>query len=289
MDVGGHMITHIGVRFGFDLFGRGRLSYAAYGAVLDATDATITLNVTRADLEDGVKATPTGFKLSGETLVLLNGKRIGRISQLAFNAATRRIWRLVIDRGIAGEWTTAASAITQLDAKQITLTGARLTPLVSNQNLHDDVHRAIENYGQLRIDLGGIHIQVVAGVVWLEGYVSSELNRRIVTDLVQGVSGIAELHNQLHADPDLANAVSQALASDPLLAHAHIGVYPSLGEVFLRGIAPDEATRAAATQTAQRVAGVSSVVNELRIDGVGQSLPVMAGVTGDEDVVPGGN
>ncbi|HUY78351.1 MAG TPA: BON domain-containing protein [Ktedonobacterales bacterium] len=287
MEVGGHTITHIGVRFG--LFGRGRVSYAPFADIATATDEQVTLTVTRNELEDGARATPTGFKLSAETQVLLDGKRSGRISQLAFDAGTRRIWRLVIDRGLGGEWTAPARYITQLDAKQITLTGAKLTTFVSNQHLADDIHRAMENYNKLRIDLGGVQVQVADGVVWLEGHVSNDLNRRIVSDQLQGVHGIAEVHNNLHSDTEVANNVSQALANDPRAAHAHVGVYPSLGEVHLRGVAPDAETRTAVAAIARGVAGVGAVVNELHVDPRADTLPVMAGVTGDEDIVPGGS
>ncbi len=287
MEVGGHTITHIGVRFG--LFGRGRVSYASFADIASATDDQVTLTITRADLEAGARATPTGFKLSAETQVLLDGKRSGRVGQVAFDSATRRIWRLVIDRGLGGEWTASARYITQLDAKQITLTGAKLTTFVSNQHLADDIHRALENYSKLRIDLGGIHVLVADGVVWLEGHVSNDLNRRIVSDQLHGVQGIAELYNNLYSDNEVANRVSQALASDAQTAQAHVGVYPSLGEVHLRGVAPNAETRAAVAATARGVPGVAAVINELHVDPRADMLPVMAGVTGDEDIVPGGN
>src|SRR5579863_10002495 len=73
MEVGGHTITHIGVRFG--LFGRGRVSYAPFADITDATDEQVSLSVTRTELEDGARATPTGFKLSADTQVRVDDKR----------------------------------------------------------------------------------------------------------------------------------------------------------------------------------------------------------------------
>src|SRR5579875_851717 len=294
MDVSGQAITHIGVRFQSFFFGSGQVSYAPFEAIAEATPDMVTLSVTRQELDERMKATPTGFKLSVETQVLLDATRVGRISQLIFENESQRLWRLVIDRGLSGEWSAPASAVTQLDARQISLSskGATattfLTPYVSDNELAEDARRAIENYTPLRIDLKGIDIYVIAGVVWLEGHVSSDLNRRLAADQLRTVNGIAELHNELIPDNELATSVSQALARDPRTAHAHIGVYPTLGVVHLRGVVATNEVRQAAGQIAQATPGVKTVLDEIRVNPMGDVLPTLAGVTGEEDHIPGG-
>jgi osmotically-inducible protein OsmY len=298
MDVSGQSVTHIGVRFSSGLFGHGQVSYAPFEVITEATPDMVTLAVSRQELDERMKATPTGFKLSVETQVLLDGKRVGRVSQLIFENTTQVLWRLVIDRGLSGEWSAPASAVTQLDARQIALsskgtkkgtnTTELLTPYVPDAELIEDVRRAIEDYPRLRIDLKGINIHAIAGVVWLDGHVSSDLNRLLAAEQLQGMHGLAELHNDLIADNQLAINVSKALASDPRTAHAHIGVYPSLGVVHLRGVVATDEIRQAAEHIARAVPGVKAVFNETRINPTSDVLPILAGVTGDEDLVPGG-
>ncbi|HLY32645.1 MAG TPA: BON domain-containing protein, partial [Ktedonobacterales bacterium] len=96
------------------------------------------------------------------------------------------------------------------------------------------------------------------------------------------------LHNNLLTDTEVASAVSQALARDPRTAHGYIGIYPALGVVHLRGVVPTNDMRQAAEEIARATPEVASVVNEIHVNPSGDVLPVMAGVTGDEDRVPGG-
>ncbi|HLY29450.1 MAG TPA: hypothetical protein VKQ36_00350, partial [Ktedonobacterales bacterium] len=166
MDVSGQAVTHIGVRFNGGFFSRGQVSYAPFDVIVEATADLVTLAVSRQELDEQMKATPTGFKLTVETQVLLDNKRVGRVSQLIFEAETQHLWRLVIDRGLSGEWSAPASAVSQLDARQISLTSAGskslFTPYVPDHDLAEDIHRAIENYTRLRVDLGGVRIHVTA-------------------------------------------------------------------------------------------------------------------------------
>jgi hypothetical protein len=68
----------------------------------------------------------------------------------------------------------------------------------------------------------------------------------------------------------------------------HIGVYPRLGVVRLRGTVRSAEEKRLATQVASGIHGVASVQNELRIDPNATVVPTMASVTNEEDMVPGG-
>jgi osmotically-inducible protein OsmY len=114
------------------------------------------------------------------------------------------------------------------------------------------------------------------------------MNRRLVEDLSRGVAGVAELHNLMIADSDLAASVSGALGRDPRTAEERIGVYPALGRVLLRGSVHTPVAREAAGKIAAENPGAREVVNELRVNANATQLRVLAGVTGDEDLVPGG-
>jgi|SRR5579859_6349249 len=277
----------VGVRFG--MFGRA--AYAGLGHLTKATEDEITLDAPRSALD---ASPPQGVRLTAATQVTLDGKRVGKLAHITFDGVTYALFRIVVDRGSAGNMALSARTLTKIDAGAIALSGGgngagpALTPYHSDSDLRADILKAIEKYARMRVDIAGIDIQAVDGVIWLRGHVSSELNRRLAEDLSQGVEGVAELHNQLITDPDLAASISSALARDPRLAEERIGVYPSLGRVHLRGSVHTAVAREAAAQIAASDYGAREIINELRVDSNATMLPVLAGVTGDEDAVPGG-
>ncbi len=282
-------ILAVGVRFGFF----GRTAYALAGQVVAATDDGVELNVVRAEIEKDGKQ-PEGIRLSGDTPVTQAGKRLGKLAQVSFNGDTRALRHIVVERGLAGDVIVTATAIDQISANGIALLASRngatatFTPYRPDADLRADASQAIEGYNRLRVDMEGINVTAIDGVIWLRGFVSSELNRRLVGDLVSGVYGLGELHNELITDPELAAEISLALARDPRTAEDRIGVYPTLGRVRLRGGVRTAEARAAAEQLATATPGVGEIVNELHVNPDANVLPVMASVTNTEDVVPGG-
>jgi osmotically-inducible protein OsmY len=279
----------IGVKFG--VFGS--THYLPLSAVLDADVNAASAGLTREAIEKSTGELQGNVNFTARTRVVLNARRLGSLTQVTINRETHALRHLVVDRGLGGEVLVSAIDISQVDARQILLDVAQagaqpVVPFRPDAELYDEVHRAIENYARLRIDLEGIQIHAIDGVVWLKGHVSSELNRRLVQDQLTGIRGLAELHNELVADPELAAAVSAALARDPRAAGERIGVYPELGDVRLRGIVRTTGAREAAAQIAAGVPGVRSVQNDLRIDPAASVLPVLASVTNEEDRVPGG-
>lgn len=282
-------VTSIGVRFG--LFGR--IVYAPVALVAAATDDGIALNATRAEIEKEGKQ-PDGLRLGSDTPVAQGGKRLGSLAQVSFNSGTSALRHVIIDRGLGAEVVVPASAVSQISTGGVALAptaaGARavLTPYRPDAELREDAQRAIETYSRLHVDLEGINIIAIDGVIWLRGHVSSELNRRLVGDLVSGVYGLAEIHNELITDQELAADISAALARDPRTTEERIGVYPILGKVRLRGSVRTAGAREAAEQLATAIPGADEIINELRVDPAANVLPVMASVTNNEDAVPGG-
>jgi osmotically-inducible protein OsmY len=277
----------VGARFG--LFGK--TIYTTLDHVLSGNEDELTFDVPRAALN---ATAPAGARLNAATQVTLNDKRVGRLAHITFDAHSGKPLRLVVERGAAGPVAIAASAISGINEKSIALTSgttgasATLTAYRPDGELREDIRRAIERYARMRVDIGGVDIQAVDGVVWLRGHVSSELNRRMIVDITGGVPGVAELHNEMITDPALAANISAALARDPATAEEHIGVYPTLGRVFLRGVVKTPSAREAAARIAASGHGAGEIINELRVNPSANVLPVMASVTGDEDIVPGG-
>ncbi|HET9112086.1 MAG TPA: BON domain-containing protein [Ktedonobacterales bacterium] len=284
----GRAIEAVGIKFG--LFGR--TIYAPVERVVSASDGGVELSVTRGEIEkDGFQ--PEGLRLGGGASVTQTNKRIGKLTQMSFNADTRALRHVVVERGL-GEVVISAGAVGQITSNSVALVtprggvSATLTPYRPDAELRDDAIKAIESYGRLRVDMEGVHITATDGVIWLRGFVSSELNRRLIGDLVSEIHGLGELHNELITDPELAARVSTALARDLRTAEEHIGVYPMLGHVRLRGVVHTAAAREAAVEIASATPGAGRVTNELRVDANANVLPVLAGVTNNEDAVPGG-
>jgi osmotically-inducible protein OsmY len=280
-------VTHLGIRVGL-LFGK--TCYLPIQYVSEATTNLVTVSASQDEILT-YTSIPEGAPLTHSTGVMVAGKRIGHLTQLTFHRETLVLRHLVIEHG-SREVLLPASVVTSITSRQISadLGGtsvARLTIYRPDEELRQAVYDAIYNYSRLRVELAGIAIHAIDGVVWLHGYVSNDLNRRMVEDQLWHIPGLAELHNELIADNELAANVSMALARDSRTATQHIGVYPKFGQVHLRGRALTAEARQDAGTIAATVPGVNSVVNELLIDPNAQVVPVLAGITNEEDQVPG--
>src|SRR5260370_42033486 len=104
----------------------------------------------------------------------------------------------------------------------------------------------------IHIDMKGIAIRVLDGVLYLDGNISSELRSDIVQDQVLGVDGLVEIKNRLVADDGLAADVARALGQDARTRDLPIGVYPRLGGVRLSGVVHNSQRKSAADEIAKR-------------------------------------
>jgi osmotically-inducible protein OsmY len=231
-----------------------------------------------------------------EHLPVGNGaENLGSLSQLFFDAETRRLAYLVIHRHTiaGGEVLLSADQLTSVQSDRLNVTIshkdlALLPPYHPDPALEEEVHKALWDYPRLRIDLGAVKIHAQCNEVWLLGHVSSDINRRLIDDLARGVPGVRELHNEVIADTDLAVAIAGTLAKHEETRGLPIGVYPTLGEVYLRGIVPTEAVKRVAEKIAGETPGVTAIHNELVVSDKTDYLPTLAGVNNTEDIVPGG-
>lgn len=289
-------LTHVGVRVH-----RFRHSYfIPIDLVIAANADRVTLSIALDELETRT-STPKGAVLSRSTRVNAvdtgingdgRGNPLGRLIQLTVDRETCVLRDLVVDRGghgkvlVSGQ--TIASITSQQVAVQLAVSPESLVQYRPDGELHQALHARLYAYTPLRLDLAAIEIRPLDGVVHLRGHVSSDLLRRMAGDQVQGVTGMAELHNDLVADTDLANSVSMALALDVRTAGQHIGVYPRLGEIHLRGSVSTSAAFDGASDVAHAVPAVTHVMNDLHVDPTADEIPVLAGVTNREDMIPGG-
>lgn len=290
VDAGRRCVLAVGLKVGFLL---GATYYVPVTNVLGGSEDALTLAIPLDEIKQSPKDVPSGAAMTSATVITSGGKTLGRLAQMTVTATDQALQTVVLHRGGRGEALIPASQVTGVSTKQIQveLSAAsvdKLVPFRRDSDLYDEVYRALFDYAPLRIDLAGMTIRVVDGAVWLIGHVSSDLNQRLASDLMDGIPGVASVYNALVTDSDLAAQVSRALARDPRTAGEMIGVYPMLGEVRLRGSVRTAEARAAAGEIARAMRGVKSVVNDLHVDPNVRVVPVMAGITNEEDMVPGG-
>lgn len=290
VDADAHAITGMRVRFG--LFGR-ELYSLPMAVIRHANPDRVELHATLDDLKRQYSQVAAVMLLTSRTQVMVGGKSVGKLIQVTVNRETQALRHLVV-RGLRGESLVSARGITAIEGRKIIIGAGSenaafaLTLYRPDEEIREEVREAIYNYAQLRVDLPGIAVRVIDGVLWLQGHVSSDLNKRLVRDQIVNVRGLNEIHNDLIADNDLASDVAMALAKDPRTKQSQIGVYPSLGHVNLRGSVRTPAARQAAYEVARSVPGVEDVENALVVDPDAEVIPVLAGVTNQEDRVPGG-
>jgi osmotically-inducible protein OsmY len=273
-------ITHVGLhpnRF------RGHLHFVPLDLVIAATATTITLSIPVATVERLTtppsalvltRSTQVGTASDGTAGVGKSGTRLGRLAQVTIDQKTRALRHVVVDRGLHGKAVVPARAITSITAQEISVhlddgaSSEGLTQYRSDDELRRDAYNTLFEAQPLRIDLAGIEIRPIDGVVWLRGHVSSQVKQCLAQNQLRGLAGMSALHNELVADDEQAVVASMALAHNPRTAGQHLGVYPRLSEIHLRGN------------------HVERVAHELRVDPKAAELPELSGVTNNEDLVP---
>ena len=262
--------------------------------VVEANADSVQVSVTREALLQAMAPIPANATAFAPATRVSAGSRSGNLAQLTISAATGKLYRLGFRAGLGGEVLADANWITDISdsGNAVTLTlpaGAELLPYRADAEIADDAQHMLYNYNRLRIDLRAIQVRVVDGEAWLRGNVSSRLNQRVTAELLEGIKGLYTIHNELVADPDLALAVAEALSADPRTHGQPIGVYPTLGHIYLRGLAGTPEVVVAAATIARGISGQQEVVSQLAVSAQADHIPVLAPVTGTEDIIPGGD
>lgn len=133
-------------------------------------------------------------------------------------------------------------------------------------DLLEVVNEALHSLDSVRETGLALQVNVLDEVVTVSGVVLSRIMRQVVLQTVSRVPGVRNVISRLYTDTDLAAAVSQALAADPLTqAMSHIKVTSYRGQVMLVGKATGTGGAHAASQVASGVPGVRAVVNRLTL------------------------
>ena len=137
----------------------------------------------------------------------------------------------------------------------------------AEKKLYTRVRRTLWDYEPLRASHAEIFIDVEDQQVRLSGRVRTLPQKTIAEALVQRMSDVGAVINELIADPEVIRGVADALAEDERTAPYVIRVDSRHGIVTLRGEVPSEAVQQAAIDVAARVPLVSTVRNQLVISG----------------------
>jgi osmotically-inducible protein OsmY len=137
----------------------------------------------------------------------------------------------------------------------------------AEKKLYTRVRRVLWDYEPLRASHAEIDIAVAGGRVVLRGRVRTLPQKLIARVLVERMTDVGEVTNELVADPEVVRAVADALAQDERTAAYVIRVDSRHGVVVLRGEVPSDAVVQAAIEIAATVPLVSSVRNALAVSG----------------------
>jgi osmotically-inducible protein OsmY len=129
------------------------------------------------------------------------------------------------------------------------------------------VRRVLWDYEPLRASHAEIVIDVEGDQVRLRGRVRTLPQKLIARVLVERMSEVGTVINELVADPEIVRDVADALAEDERTAPYVIRVDARHGVVSLRGEVASEAIQEAAVGIASAVRSVAAVRNYLTVGG----------------------
>jgi osmotically-inducible protein OsmY len=274
----------------------GRMVYVPFARIVDASSRGITLDMTREQLSEASREAPTGTWLESRSVVVnANTSSRGMLMLVAVHPDSGELAYIVAHHLRPGrDILLRKDVVTKIDPNQITVslpeaTLLTLPPYRTDEELQVDVEKVLFELTPLHVDLGGISMRVLDGVLYLDGNISSSLRGEIVEDQVVGVQGLLEVKNRLVGDDVLASNVALAIGRDPRTRDLPIGVYPRLGVVRLSGAVHNEQQKVAAEEIAKSIPGVRGVDNNLVVKPDTDLLSVMAPAAGEEtqDLVPG--
>jgi osmotically-inducible protein OsmY len=137
----------------------------------------------------------------------------------------------------------------------------------AEKKLYTRVRRVLWEYEPLRASHAEIDIAIAGGRVVLRGRVRTMPQKLIAKVLVERMTDVDDVINELISDPEVVRAVADALAQDERTAAYVIRVDSRHGVVILRGEVPSDDVVQAAIEIAATVPLVSSVRNALAVSG----------------------
>ncbi len=286
-------MTHIGVKQGRFF---GRVAHVPFESVIKATGEGVTLNVKRAEVAAPGSDVSGGVPFDNKSSVERTGSAAkGTLKLVATQPVSGELAYIVAHNLRAGQDAFLhAEYVNALAKDHITVTISddalkALPPYRPDDVLKQEVEAILFDLTPMHVDLKGINIRVLDGVLYLDGNISSSLRADTARDQVYGVQGLLEVKSNLVGDDQLAADLARALGQDSRMRDLPIGVYPKLGAVRLSGAVHTAAQEAAAEELARKFPGVRSVTSDLVVNPNVDILHVMSAPEGGEaqDLIPG--
>ena len=292
-DAATRRMTHLGAKQGRFF---GKMGYLPFESVIKATGDGVMVGAKRGELASANGVPSGGVIFDSKSVVERAGSSMkGTLKLVATQPENGELAYIVAHNLRAGQdILLRAEYVTGMENDRITVTISddalnALPPYHSDAVLQQEVESILFDLTSMHVDLKGITIRVLDGVLYLDGNISSSLRADIARDQVYGVQGLLEIKSNLIGDDQLAADLARALGQDPRTRDLPIGVYPKLGVVRLSGAVHTGQQKAAAEEIARRFPGVRSVINDLDVDPNSDMLHVMSAPEGGEaqDKIPG--
>src|SRR5260370_23245028 len=133
----------------------------------------------------------------------------------------------------------------------------------AEKKLYTRVRRVLWEYEPLRASHAEIDIVIAGGSVVLRGRVRTMPQKLIAKVLVERMTDVDNVTNELISDPEVVRAVADALAQDERTAAYVIRVDSRHGVVVLRGEVPSDDVVQAAIEIAPTVGLATTLRNPL--------------------------
>lgn len=197
------------------------------------------------------------------SVVGANGKRLGRLRVVCFDAASTTATELVVEGGgqpnprlVPMDRVMEAApdrVITNLPAAE----SSKLQPFATDWDLRQAITELLAREELQR----AIRVEVRDQRVRLDGYVGDRSQADRVAQGVRAIPGVLSLDSKVVTDDQLGRAVEAKLRADPALASARIQVVAASGVVDITGEVPDRTTMRRIDTLAQQVDGAQVVHN----------------------------
>ena len=201
------------------------------------------------------------------TVVSAEGKRLGKLRLVCFDASSSMVTALVVDgrstpsrRLLPFERVTAAGPhriATDLKASE----WSTLQPFATDWEIRQGLIQQLATDPALETVRRSLNIDVEDQRVRLRGYVRDLAQAERVAELARSVPGVLQVQRELVSDDELARAVSDAIRRDPATSAAQVQVIARGGTVDITGEAPDRSAARRIESVARQVSGVATVHN----------------------------